>query len=130
MKPQIQTILGTGKDGEPRGNCFATCIASILELPVDSLPNFCETDDWRERANEWLAELGYFYLDVIIPEDMRAELIFQFAGYHVISGVGPRGCRHSVVGLSGKMVHDPHPSGDGLTSEDQYGFLIPFNPVV
>lgn len=79
-------------------------------------------------TNVWLKDYGLFYLDIGIPSDQRAEHLFEFAGYHVISGQGPRGCRHSVVGKAGKMVHDPHPSGAGLLTEEEYGFLIPLDP--
>jgi hypothetical protein len=44
--------------------------------------------------------------------------------YHVISGPGPRGCHHSVVGLNGKMVHDPHPDRTGLEEAQMWDFLI------
>jgi hypothetical protein len=129
MIPQHQTILGTGKNGEPRGNCFATAIACILELPVDAVPNFCEQDHWIEALNEWLAPRMLFYLEVFIPDDNRDQhYLFKFAGYHVITGQGPRGCRHSVIGNCGAMIHDPHPSGAGLLTEEEYGFLIPLNP--
>jgi len=128
MKIQHQTIFGNGTDGQTRGNCFSTAIACILDLPVEEVPHFCLSDDWRGITNVWLKDYGLFYLDVGVPADMRAEHIFEFAGYHVISGQGPRGYRHSVVGRAGKIVHDPHPSGDGLLTEEEYGFLIPVAP--
>ena len=128
MIKQHQTIFGDGKEGE-RGNCFATAIACILEVPVDQIPNFCNEDDWRWATNKWLKPRGLFYVDIAIPPDMRGELLTMYAGYHVISGDGPRGLRHSVVGQAGKMIHDPHPSGAGLVTEEEFGFLIPVNPL-
>lgn len=130
MKPIHQTIFGNGENGTPRGNCFAACIASILELSLDEVPNFCARHaDWREAANLWLSDRGLFYVDVNLPGDLRDEHV-RFWGYHVISGVSPRNIRHSVVGFGGSMVFDPHPSGAGLLEgEWEYGFLIPKNPV-
>lgn len=128
MIEQYQTVFGSGK-GSERGNCFSTTIACILELPVDRVPNFCDEEDWRWAINKWLKPYGLFYVDIAIPPDMRGELLTMYAGYHVISGDGPRGLRHSVVGQAGKMVHDPHPSGEGLITEEEFGFLIPVNPL-
>lgn len=123
VKPQTQTIFGS-----ENGNCFAACLASILELPVDEVPNFCETEDWVERTNKWLEPRGLFFLAVGIPEEEAVLLHLNRAGYHVIIGEGPRNCPHSVVGFAGRMVHDPHPSGAGLERNLEYGFLIPLNP--
>jgi hypothetical protein len=127
MKPQHQTQFGTGKNGEPHGNCFATALACILELPVEEVPNFCETDDWRLRVDAWLAQFGLFYMDIELKDGLTAPEVFAAAGYHVISGDGPRGCRHSVVGRAGCFVHDPHPSGEGLLTKEEFGFLVPLD---
>ena len=112
-------------------NCFSTCIACILELPPNGFPNFCFLDDnWQKATNEWLVRLGVFYLDVKLPGDLRDELTKHW-GWHVISGEGPRGHRHSVVGRQGQVVYDPYPDGGGLLGEPddwEYGFLIPLNP--
>jgi hypothetical protein len=46
-------------------------------------------------------------------------------GYHIINGLSPRGdFYHSVVGQAGKMVHDPHPSGDGLRSRESFTVFV------
>lgn len=124
----MQTILGRGAEfEEPSGNCFAACIASLLELPLEDVPNFCDSDNWRERLAAWLRSHGLFYLDVTLQEG--AEPLDSEWGYHVISGDGPRGCRHSVVGLAGVVVHDPHPKGGPLgPANREYGLLIPLDP--
>lgn len=114
-----------------RDSCFAACIASILEIP--KAPNFCHLpgrENWREVVNEWLAPLGLAYWDVTLPGDARDELV-RFWGDHVISGNGPRGHRHSVVGHAGEIVFDPHPEGGGLIGspeEWEYGLLIATHP--
>lgn len=116
------------KFGEGAGNCFSACIASLLELPLEEVPFFCADVNWRESTDRWLSPRGYFYMDVTLKGDMRDELC-RFWGYHVISGDGPRGLRHSVIGLAGRMVFDPHPSGEGLIGDDfGYGFLVPLDP--
>ena len=122
MKRYTQTLLN---------DCFATSIACILERPPDTLPNFCFLDDnWPEATNEWLARLGLFYMDVKVGDDIRDNLM-KFWGWHVISGDGPRGHRHSVVGRQGQIVYDPHFEHSGLLGEPddwEYGFLISLKP--
>ena len=123
MIPVMQTQFGS-----PRGNCFAACIASILEVPLRTVPNFCEQENWREATNEWLKPMGLCYLDVTLPGDARDELV-RFWQFHVISGDGPRGLRHSVVGFAGEIVHDPHPDGGGVAGDLEYGLLICNEPM-
>ena len=122
MKPYKQALSN---------NCFATCIACILERDPSLFPNFCfASQNWREFTNQWLAKYDLFYLDITLPGDLRDELV-KFWGWHVISGEGPRGKRHSVVGYKGEIAHDPHPDGGGLlgTAEDwEFGFLISTKP--
>lgn len=59
--------------------------------------------------------------------------------YHIINGRSPRdpeGNRgsdgramlHSVVGYSGLIWHDPHPSGTGLLSIDSFEYIVPADP--
>lgn len=112
MKPVTQTKFG----GE-EGNCFAACVASVLELSIDDVPNFCGLygPEWFIKFDEWLRSQGYGAL--MLNPDGGAPL---HNCYYLIGGNGPRGFAHEVVGLNGKMVHDPHPSGDGLTDITDY----------
>jgi GNAT superfamily N-acetyltransferase len=114
MKPVTQTRTGD------RGNCFASCLASIFETP---LPEFGLTEDEGYDANvdKWLAKRGWQYSQT---EDTSTPPI----GYHTIEGVSPRGGMHATVGLNGKMVWDPHPedgTGHGLVKVVRYGLLTP-----
>lgn len=125
MKYYTQTKMGD------QGNCFATAIGCILNRDPAEIPNFCcIADNWREATNEWLKSLGLFYMDVSLPGDLRDELT-RFWGWHVISGDGPRGRRHAVVGWRGDIYHDPHPSRDGLLGmrdDWEFGLLVPRHP--
>jgi hypothetical protein len=57
MTPHIQTVTDDGV-----GNCFATCLACILDLPAESVPNFKaiqESDPnacMVDLADGWLRE--------------------------------------------------------------------------
>lgn len=119
MKPVDQTILGE------KGNCFAACLASILEIPIDIIPEFNDPQ-WLRLTNEWLAKRGLFYIEVKFEDD-HYEFLKKFMGYHLICGRAWRNFDHAVVGYKGEIVHDPHPSKAGFPPEASltYGFLIP-----
>jgi hypothetical protein len=57
VKPVTQTVTDIGK-----GNCFAACLASLLHLECNEVPNFIgdssEDDNWFAICNEWLAKRG------------------------------------------------------------------------
>jgi hypothetical protein len=112
MKPIMQTIFGKEK-----GNCLNACLASILEIPLEDVPWFGTGPFWEERQNKWLAQFDLVAIDIKVDSFYKGDL--RFLGFHLINGPSPRGTGenefwHSVVGYQGKMVHDPHPSGDGL----------------
>ena len=127
MLKQHQTILGAGK-----GNCFSTCIACLLELPVDEVPNFCGDNwgndgEWFRAANRWLARFGLRYFEVDFGEWVGHELGLPDC-YLIVCGPGPRDCDHATVWLGGEMIHDPHPSGMGLLKPKSVGLLVPTDP--
>lgn len=124
MKPVKQTITDSTK-----GNCFSACIAAVLELPLESVPNFCgdygELEYWG-RLQSWLGErFGLFAVEVPVYRDRPFIAGVPSGVYMIASGVSPRHAPklHSVVGrivdsrksgeLRWEYVHDPHPDHDG-----------------
>ena len=126
MKPVDQTICGLG------GNCFAACVASILELKIDQVPNFCECEDtWFADFSRWVARRGYTPL-FVKADAVRCRYIdicpLLTAGHYlIVSGLSPRGdFMHAVVEHRGAVVHDPHPSRAGFVGAWQdFIVLIP-----
>lgn len=106
MKPVYQTIFD-----KPHGNCLQACVASILELDLDQVPNFVENDDWFQALETFLER---FDLQPAQLDPTKTEKIWKPTGFHIKGGLGPRKLHHAVVGLAGKTVHDPHPDGGGL----------------
>ena len=102
MKPVQQTITGEG------GDCLRACVASLLELPIEEVPNFCEDRDWCV----WLPKLQICLqargLKMEVYTTSWCEEPAMAWGY------SPRGLPHSVIYQSGRLAHDPHPSGDGI----------------
>ena len=119
MIPITQTRTGEN------GNCVSACLASILELPLQLVPDFAaETDSDDEffaAVDKWLAGKGLCYrhwpIGGLAP-----------VGWHTIEGISPRGGQHAVVAQNGKPVWDPHPkdgTGRGLVKPRWYGMLEP-----
>lgn len=134
-------MISTKQDkfGDGHGNCFSACVASLLELPLESVPNFCVLSNY-----ESLGESEWFYAFLFWLEDFGMSYVELIADYVkmtdgqlcVLTGKSPRGdFKHCVVGrFEGGLIYehfDPHPSDDGLDGEpEQYGVFIPVNPKI
>lgn len=116
---------GDGNDAQGRpGDCWKTCIASLLELPAESVPHFVEMgDSWWDATQEFIQtqkadhELRWW-------EDIAA--VDDGGEYLIASGPSPRGnFQHAViVDRSGELAHDPHPSRAGLAGPPSHFFGI------
>ena len=107
MKPVMQTKYGED------GNCFAACVASILEVSIDEVPWLKEPENWKDyslRLNNYLKEKHYlklfhFGFDALTnhyPDTMTD-------GYYIVSGKIEGGLEHSVVYKNGELIHDSNP---------------------
>lgn len=139
MKPFTQTNL------EP-GNCWQTCVASILEVDPAELPPQEHYDLFKLREDgtcEYLPGPSYnnilqaylrkhhgmVYVEMHTPSELLAYLTVRAHVFHMLTGRTVRtarnGARHVVVGKGGVMVWDPHPSRVGLTEDIKWAFVIP-----
>lgn len=99
------------QDGIHNGNCFAACLASLLDIPLWMVPPFEDMfarDDWRQRVTQWLARQQ---LTMTRTEDHQVEAMPEF---YIANGKSARGVYHAVIYGGGQLVHDPHPSNDGI----------------
>ena len=144
MIPIDQTVLRLPTDPSgPPGNCFAACIASILEIPIDQIPqpNSDDVENWGrdggywERLAKWLRSIGWHLLDCAQPWPWSTAMEADYEGcYWIASGPGPRGSKHSVVCCGWQIAHDPHPSRAGLMEIDgkpqveRCSYLVPLDP--
>jgi hypothetical protein len=122
LTPVDQSVFDDGK-----GDCLRASVASVLDLPASDVPNFAERD-YFAGLYKWLDERGMRAFEVRFgsPEDMARAWFNYHDTYGVMWGDSPRfaesGKRkgHAVVGQPNgygcKVVHDPHPSRDGLHS--------------
>ena len=115
MIPRVQSRIGEN------GTCFRASLASVLNLKESRVPDFpeCNCDP---GVDEFLAPRGLRYEEYPITDPAPR-------GYHIILGTSWRGGQHAVVGLNGKLVHDPHPAEDdprrGLVEPKSWGVLEP-----
>ncbi|OJU64550.1 MAG: hypothetical protein BGO01_20795 [Armatimonadetes bacterium 55-13] len=91
-----------------RGNCNAACYASVLEVPIESIPDN-PNGSWDERVQllkSWLAERNLYSLCLRSVEG-------TLPGYSIASIKSPRfpDSNHAVVCLDGRIVWDPFPGG-------------------
>lgn len=117
----MRRILQT-KFGAEEGNCFAACLASLFPVELEDVPDF-----YAEAGNAWYSAFvvwcrQFDVIPVMISLDSADPGLRGV--YYLIGGMSPRGLMHSVIGLNGKMVHDPHPSGDGVLAVEDLTYFV------
>lgn len=123
MIPVEQTHAGLDEQGRPHGNCFAACVASILECSLDDLPEIrVDEDDHDKRMNDALArDFGVYFVSwrlcplgttpVWIGDWSIPERGYWIAGVPSLNlppdpeTAWPRW--HAVVMLGHEIAHDP-----------------------
>lgn len=105
MKPVMQT-----KFGKEEGNSFPACLASILEIDIESVP-FFNGENWFLEYIAYTHQFGYILLCFTWHYWLRNHSKMPEALNHaIVSGQSPRGdFLHAVVYQGLKPIHDPHP---------------------
>jgi len=118
MIPVDQTTFG-----HPGGNCFSACVASLLELPIAEVPYFMG-DDWPEGFFVWLKPRGFHPMWFKTTKEWSP----PSEGLCILGGQSSRGA-HCVVGRGLTMIHDPHPTREGLVGDvEDVTYLVPLDP--
>lgn len=123
MIPVDQTILHDAERGI-RGNCQQAAVASILDLPLEAVPNFhhCEQGFWQ-GVKDFIRSRGYAML--VLRSDHYNWWLSDSGVYYLAYGQSPRGVQHAVIYRHGKLAHDPHPSRAGIASVEEATILVP-----
>ncbi len=120
MRPVDQCVIDPHN-----GDCFAACVASILDLSLDEVPNFMEQpgDHWFTVALAWLNDRG---LTVEVKRGKEGcAVVCTPPGYWIGSGKSPRGdYHHAVVFRGDTMAYDPHPNREGLDGPPLFSYVI------
>ncbi len=119
MSEYIQTKTGKG------GNCFETCVAYILGINPDEVPDFGKDKKWFFRFKDWAYSKGYGVIYANPPDGADVFGVDFIAG-----GYSPRGLIHAAVYRANhegtrEMIHDPHPEGGGIDKIHDVIVLIP-----
>ena len=126
-KKRNSAASATGRRRIPA--CFAACIASILDIPLDDIPNFCAASsdgDWWDEFLKWLKPRGLSAV-MLLGRSGGKDVIFP--GYYIASGRSiDRDRMHATIYDNGKLVHDPHPEGKGIKSVMDLVVIAPLNP--
>lgn len=124
MRPVTQTVFNT-----TRGDCFSACLATLLEVECDAVPNIHDHgDDWFYPLNVWLRERHGLVL-LMIEADAYAEKVWFPDGVPFIASVDVSiGIRHAVVmaydGMTAKVLHDPFPGNSGIESGPVFMYFL------
>lgn len=119
MKPVFQTIT------DPIfGNCRAACIASLLEVDIDDVPNI-HGPGWFRSLNDWLRETHGVAL---VTVELGNTPIWIPDGVPYIASVTDDGCEHAVImecrDQKKVMVHDPYPLPGEFSQPKRISFLV------
>ncbi len=119
------------------GNCGEACVASILGVRLEDIPMLHHPEDtvdgeyYCSNLRNFLRKFNMTYVDLRFNKGHNPEDFFKNC-WVIATGPSPRATkewhRHAVVWRNGKIVHDPHPSGDGLKTIDLYGVFILLDP--
>lgn len=124
MTPVKQSKLYM-EDGIHNGNCFAACLASLLDAPLWMIPPFEDMFGrgggiYIDRCEEWLEKT--YRLELVLTDGHKPNALPE---YYIASGRSARGVMHAVIYRSGVLVHDPHFSDSGIESVDYTRHLQP-----
>jgi len=101
-------------------NCLQTCLASILDVPIDEAPDTVRmppyrrwTDQKWRAITEWAGMRGRKAVFTDASSRRRVRALEESGEYYIATGPSGNGEFHCVVMRHGEIVHDP--SGAGLT---------------
>lgn len=118
MKPVDQVENGCW------GPCLQACVASILELPLESVPNFSTHGPrWFRELVRWCEQKELHA--VVVSTTSLVSNVYPHNLYWIAIGDSVRKHRHSVVCQSNVVVHDPHPSRAGLLNLEDALIVMP-----
>lgn len=124
MKKVYQSKFGN------EGNCFAACIASILETELDSLPFLADyNDDWEDylaALNEILKSRFNLFIDYTTYDYWESRFKDNFKdSFYIVSGdSNQEGFEHAVIFKNGVLHHNPNPNGTEMIQATTCYFFI------
>lgn len=108
--------------GKGRGNCTTAALASFFSMKMEEVPDVYSMpkEEWRDNIIDFFRSNGFeLVYDTVPPEESDTE----YFPIYFVEGISSRGCRHIIIERDGKLLHDPHPDGDGLITKDVWWLL-------
>lgn len=114
---------------------MGACLASLLEIPLEEVPNFYEAgpsaSHWHHALHTWLEARGLALIACSVKASGGDIFLNGIRGYGIASGPSPYSpdVWHATVMKDGKIVHDP--MGDKakpMESIEEVEFLRPLDP--
>ena len=104
-------------------SCFQAAVASVLELSISEVPDFCAPGfngrDWWGGFLSWSRGKGLLPVEFRLRDSQPCFAELPDGLFCILSGKSPRGVNHSVVAKTRmntfEIVHDPHLSREGLS---------------
>jgi hypothetical protein len=113
--------METGRD------CFRACVASLLELALDKVPDFyagqtpgsAVSDAANDYIRSWFGDRGLYLLEFIfegLEDDGAADNVIAAVSFHhpglpfILCGTSRKGVNHAVIVQDGDIIHDPAPA--------------------
>ncbi len=98
----------------------------------------CETyqqDNYHQFMSQQINLWNTVLTTWLIAQGLKEAYIVKIDEYikdnpdtpYLAGGMSSRGVSHVVVYMNGKLLHDPHPSNEGLVKIDNYRYLMPCN---
>jgi hypothetical protein len=136
VKPVFQKL----RHAPPQmGDCLRACVASIFELPLETVPHFVQgeanindgyNENWFSVLYEWALLLGFETVLLDAKDTPIGEGTIYFALSPCIatgkSTVG--GWNHSCVWRNGALAHDPAGRGGFVGEPLDYIVFVPIDP--
>lgn len=131
MKFYDQTEF-TDKENNKHGNCLSACLASLLNIELELVPNFCyyETNEWHKKFVEFIFNNKYSFegtFNFTLWHKWKELLEFSngIDGVFIGVGISPRfkDIYHAVLYKDNELLYDPHPSRSGI-EELKYVYII------
>lgn len=113
------------------GDCHRAAIASIIGLPLESVPHFGEggpsDEEFVRREVDWLLSQGLvpvtIWFNCGLPDVFAYQAKYNSGVYYLLGGTSRTGVDHTVVCLDDKIVHDPSLDDSGIVGKLSCGFF-------
>ena len=130
MTPHQQLIRHDPEE-DRYGDCFRTCVACLLDLRPEEVPNWFDGPDDSDRrwaeVDAWFADRGLGLFQILYPGEIALDDILETmrntnpGKLYILSGQSRIGVNHSVIARGDEIEHDPSGNGIEAPIEDDEG---------